>query len=489
MSIQWNKEISVTDVAKFFNQEIDMKPVEKLFTTEIDLNKCAQVAAMVAIFGVIPAFTYGTVLGTLEGQRVALLTDVTSLQAEVLMSAKSIVSASSAGTSTIISNVRTDKEVYAQGSTTLVSYSSATSTGTVRISLYDSKSNLIKDFGTTTSKLGINTFSLVVPSSSADLFTVRVTHLQSNRTATSNKFEIKKIAVVSPNGGALNRVIIKSSPESYIGQGKNIDLRDAVSYYFPYENPNIINFSFTDGSWVQFAAPSRGPLLPGVYNEVMRSPFNGDKPGLAYITPGRANNNLSGSFVIHELEYANRKVIKAAIDFVQYDEGNLSMKTEGKIRYNSSIPMDVKVTSNPIAVTLQRASSVLLPGDASVGSSDIGVFRFSVKVTAGAVDMYVPNSQELRGFVAAHTGKVIEGGHPMDIFTKRNEKDTDNAFFIPKGTTRVFDIVVTVDPAKTGDFGIGLFGMSWGDSLANFQKNVYKIIPEFKSSSVYLNAR
>lgn len=86
MSIQWNKEVKMKDVKKFLNQEISLG--------EIDYHKCLQVSLMVVAFGIIPAFTYGTVLGTLEGQRIALMGEVSSLKAEVLSAKSSLASVS-----------------------------------------------------------------------------------------------------------------------------------------------------------------------------------------------------------------------------------------------------------------------------------------------------------------------------------------------------------------------------------------------------------
>ncbi|MBP9701806.1 MAG: hypothetical protein KBD47_02370 [Candidatus Pacebacteria bacterium] len=206
MSIQWNKEVTVTDVAKFFNQEIDMKPVEKLFATEIDLNKCAQVAAMVAIFGVIPAFTYGTVLGTLEGQRVALLTDVTSLQAEVMSAARSIVppttvpGGTTAGTSKIITSVITDKGVYTAGSPVQLTFYStlpASTTNIYQISLYSASGALVQNLATMSPYQGPNRYNFTIATSTiekaGEAFTVRVTATKYNQSVDSNRIFVKAV--------------------------------------------------------------------------------------------------------------------------------------------------------------------------------------------------------------------------------------------------------------------------------------------------------
>jgi hypothetical protein len=59
---------------------------------------------------------------------------------------------------------------------------------------------------------------------------------------------------------------------------------------------------------------------------------------MAFTGPGRANNTLTGYFNVLQAVYTNGQPAAFAVDFLQYDEGNLTWWNRGSIRYNSDIP-------------------------------------------------------------------------------------------------------------------------------------------------------
>lgn len=191
MAINWNREVTGKDVKKFFNQEIKLG--------EINYSKCLQVSLLVFALGIVPAFTYGLVLGTLDEQRVALMGEVESMKAEII-SAKILKSASS---STIIYGASTDKKVYAAGSTTIVYFYSALPASTTNIMSVDlySENTLVQKIATLSPRQGLNEVSFKVASTSTTTsraFKVRVTALQYNKAIETNTFTIVRGVKLEP---------------------------------------------------------------------------------------------------------------------------------------------------------------------------------------------------------------------------------------------------------------------------------------------------
>ena len=320
MSIQWNKEVKMKDVKKFLNQEISLG--------EIDYHKCLQVSLMVVAFGIIPAFTYGTVLGTLEGQRVALMGEVSSLKAETISATRSSVppttpNGSTVGTSTV-ADVKTDKTVYELGSTTTVYFSNSISTTTniVSIDLY-SNGALVQRLATMNPYLGQNKFSFKVATSSLErgnLFFVRVTPVKTGVGVDSNKFQINFI--------------------------------------------------------------SKKPMTVSVIGKPSATVIPGYESGMGY----------------------------------------------------------------------------------SVGGSDIGVYRFRLKITANDADRYVLTNKISSGFSTGLLGTIVPGKAFVDIYSFPNESDTEYGYKISKGTDRFFDIVITSIPFSKVQRGFNINAVNYANS-------------------------
>lgn len=514
MSIQWNKEISVADVAKFFNQEIDMKPVEKLFTTEIDLNKCAQVAAMVAIFGVIPAFTYGTVLGTLEGQRVALLTDVTSLQAEVLMSARSIVSAprsggggSTAGTSTIISSVRTDKEVYTAGSPVQLTFYSlvpASTTNIYQISLHTPNGALVHNLATMSPYQGPNRYNFTIATSTlekgGDAFVVRVTATRYNQSADSNKFVVNRnqvrprVTLVSSTAVIQDNVAENFSDDQGLynivfdvvagDQPMFIKLEEATRGAM--ESTSGINYFITSAAQGNFTATTSGSV-----SSILTREAGGTVEGkYLKLNPGQqARLRLTVYF-----DPSITNLYRMQLHSLKYNivAANPNQQIVFLPMYNyqtNAIAIQNGVTAeSKVKVSLNKITSVGIAGDSTFAQSDIGVFRFSISVSAPVTNIYIPKeSKDSTGFFFALTTDTRFANYQKTIFTKWYQGDTDKYYFIPKGSTRVFDITEVVEPMGTGEYGMKLVAIKWGESADKW--NQYELAPQFKSEFITLIGR
>jgi hypothetical protein len=128
-----------------------------------------------------------------------------------------------------------------------------------------------------------------------------------------------------------------SSPGDYIGQGK--------TYSYTGEdltlrrNDRGVNISVGGGGaggWqILFGAPQGRFLEVGEYLDAQRFPFSGASPGIEFMGQGRGCNQISGQFVVWELEVQGNTVTKLAIDFVQRCEGRMP-PLYGRLRYQSS---------------------------------------------------------------------------------------------------------------------------------------------------------
>lgn len=145
-----------------------------------------------------------------------------------------------------------------------------------------------------------------------------------------------------------------SSPSSWVGHGETelITPENGSISLDPsgYDSGLHLAITTTSGEWwyLDFGTSSRGTLSDGMYADATRYPFNdGSSPGLSFIGQGRGDNTLTGWFDVLDVLYSGSTVTSAAIDFVQYDEGNESWENYGSIRYNSDIPIDFSPIPEP----------------------------------------------------------------------------------------------------------------------------------------------
>jgi hypothetical protein len=81
---------------------------------------------------------------------------------------------------------------------------------------------------------------------------------------------------------------------------------------------------FPPASWrVVFAAPNKGVLIPGIYDNAQRWPVQrAGRPGLSVTIDWREATRLAGQFVINQVEYGkNGEVRRLSADFQQYSDG------------------------------------------------------------------------------------------------------------------------------------------------------------------------
>jgi hypothetical protein len=123
-----------------------------------------------------------------------------------------------------------------------------------------------------------------------------------------------------------------SGKGDYIGQGK--------TYSYPGEALTVrrydrgVNIS-VDGWHISFGAPRGRFLEVGEYLDAKRYPFSEASPGIEFTGQGRGCNQISGQFVVWELEFKGNEVTKLAIDFVQRCENKMP-PLYGRLRYQSS---------------------------------------------------------------------------------------------------------------------------------------------------------
>jgi hypothetical protein len=157
-----------------------------------------------------------------------------------------------------------------------------------------------------------------------------------------------------------------STPSSWVGRGY-------VDYFVTPEmgwtfsavsgssggDPDAISLRATNPqptgfSWQLVLGATYGETLtPGFYEGATR--FASDSnPGISVSGGGRGNNITAGYFNVLEAQFSpTGEVLRFAVDFRQYDEGNLSHWMDGKFRYNSTIP-------EPAALTLLCLGSIFL---------------------------------------------------------------------------------------------------------------------------------
>ena len=101
------------------------------------------------------------------------------------------------------------------------------------------------------------------------------------------------------------------------------------------QDPQLSNYYWD----LQLAAPRGQTIMPGLYEGAARYPFqSANQPGLTLSGNHRGNNENAGFFRVLEAEYSGNTLVRFAVDFKQFDEGNPNQWVEGQWRYNSLLP-------------------------------------------------------------------------------------------------------------------------------------------------------
>jgi hypothetical protein len=131
-----------------------------------------------------------------------------------------------------------------------------------------------------------------------------------------------------------------SSPSAWIGSGQTLTFTNVSANRTFNLGVYTDSVRFSAGGYeLVIVGPNLTLARVGYYPGATRWPFMDSGAGMAMTAPGRGNNTLSGWFNVLQADYqTNGQVAAFAVDFVQYDEGNLAKWNRGSIRYNSSIP-------------------------------------------------------------------------------------------------------------------------------------------------------
>lgn len=153
--------------------------------------------------------------------------------------------------------------------------------------------------------------------------------------------------VDKPTRRSIAYLITPDHGRDYITNGASTILRDREGVFSLSNIENGIEISFIGlnrlNSWtLSFAAPQGQKLLPGIYKNAERYPFNSTKrPGLDISGSGRGCNKLTGEFEILDIGYDDYGSINSiAVNFVQKCDGGHAMT--GTVRYNSAVLIDTR---------------------------------------------------------------------------------------------------------------------------------------------------
>ncbi len=131
---------------------------------------------------------------------------------------------------------------------------------------------------------------------------------------------------------------IVSTAGDYIGQGKTYNYGAEKIKMQATHGGGVVATIGEPGDWRFTFGPAKGGLLKaGDYPGATRFPFHDKNPGLDFSGMGRASNALTGKFVVWEIEMDGDKVIRAAVDFIQYSEGKTQTPLVGMFRFNSTL--------------------------------------------------------------------------------------------------------------------------------------------------------
>lgn len=182
-------------------------------------------------------------------------------------------------------------------------------------------------------------------------------------------------------------LVLASQPGDYIGGGQQrvITTTDA-DFGVMGNSGNGVSFNINDFNrpnpiytfwYVDLAAPSGSELVVGAYEGATRFSFRQPgEPGLDVAGDGRGCNTLSGRFDVLEAAYDAQtgEVVRFAADFEQHCETPSAPALLGAIRYNSDVPVSIKIP--PVirvetALNYQNCIEATGPGGGSVNLSAV----------------------------------------------------------------------------------------------------------------------
>jgi hypothetical protein len=230
-----------------------------------------------------------------------------------------------------------------------------------------------------------------------------------------------------PGPSETSRFTYVSPAGEYVGGGNSGALTSAGTLFSLISDPIGSNIQILMGTgsnqWrALFTGPGGQPLSPGVYENVARAPFAGANPGLSISSPGRACNQISGRFEVHEMQPGPLGVKKFHATFSQLCEGGPPALT-GEVVYVAPGPAlpppQLSSSVSGFRFTSESGDSVGAGGSGTVSASQ-GMFEGSVGENGRTVtgEIAGTNGAPLWRFrFGAPAGQVLTPGLYTDAST------------------------------------------------------------------------
>ncbi len=246
--------------------------------------------------------------------------------------------------------------------------------------------------------------------------TITINHVDQPPVANNDSYTVNEdqTLTVSAVPGTTS-LTMNSQPGDYIGQGKTYGYTSASGKFTVSRNyDNGVSFSYTsalnpgtDWWYVDFAAPNNQTLVPGVYNNAARFPFqSANQPGLDVSGQGRGSNTLTGSFNVLQAVYAaDGSVVSFDATFVQYSDNSTGALT-GEIKYNAGATPS-GILANDTDPDGDALTAVLVSGAAhgTLALNANGTFTYTPAANFNGTDSftYLANDGQLNSNVATVT--------------------------------------------------------------------------------------
>ena len=213
-----------------------------------------------------------------------------------------------------------------------------------------------------------------------------------------------EVRILDPNV-PMTALTMNSQPRDYVGQGRTWLFTTADTTLIAsrnYYNGVSVSVGAPHHFTLSMAGPSRTVLLPGIYENTQRFPFQPPGvPGLDMSGDGRGCNTSTGRFVVNQAGYAGDGGVEDfSADFEQHCEG-APPALFGSVRVNA-ILRQASVTNAVIRGSTAKFTVTLNP--ASTTPESVTFATFDGTALAG-ID-YKPVSKIVR-FAPGETKKTI----------------------------------------------------------------------------------
>jgi hypothetical protein len=170
-----------------------------------------------------------------------------------------------------------------------------------------------------------------------------------------NTFATVLVAVsVNLTAAAGSALYFYSSPGSWVGQGQALALSSANGDIFlVLSETGFVNVLINSATWnLELGTADGAPFAIGTYLNAQRS---GPQPGMPFMEfsgDGRGDDIDTGWFDVLAVTQTGGVITSMAVDFVQYDEGDVNNWVRGFFRYNSAIPVPEPIVSSLFFISI-----------------------------------------------------------------------------------------------------------------------------------------